>query len=509
MDSKKINETVIYLHRLEHENEGIQTIEQLESGYLQNQNWNKFIKPGSVTIDIGAHSGDTLIPLIIAGSNNLKCKTKILAFEPNKVVFDTCKKNVDSNLSDLVDIKLFPFAIIDEDDKDVVFSDHGNNMCNGGIIHDGMNDHLKNMLTNTPNRKSFICKGYTLNTICNTHLTEEEINNISFIKIDTEGYDREIVISSKDFLMKYKPVIFMEWFNFYGEEDSNKLFQIIEDINYIPFNPITLEVANVKNKIWDLLLIHKDDTENLKKCGMVNNKYGNLIVPPELVVNCGTARKILSLGNIWELETIEFVIKNCNNKSIISAGSYIGDFIVPFSKNTTGRVFTFECCNNNYNYCKANVMVNNLKNVILSDYGLSNKDDIKYLVDIGECSKLEENKSHNNREIKIVTIDSYLHDNKINDEISIIQLDIEGEENLALEGAKNTIFKNLPIIISELRLNDFTYKELMKNGYILSGVFIGYRDDKSRTCMNHIYYIPNKHNLRFPDTHIDDGSILD
>jgi len=64
--------------------------------------------------------------------------------------------------------------------------------------------------------------------------------------------------------MKYKPVVFMEWFNFYGEEDSNKLFQIIEDINYIPFNPITLEVANVKNKIWDLLLIHKDDMENLK-----------------------------------------------------------------------------------------------------------------------------------------------------------------------------------------------------------------------------------------------------
>jgi FkbM family methyltransferase len=265
MDSKKINETVIYLHRLEHENEAIQTIEQLESDYLKNQNWNKFIKPGSVTIDIGAHSGDTLIPLIIAGSNNLKCKTKILAFEPNKVVFDTCKKNVDSNLSDLVDIKLFPFAIIDEDDKDVEFSDHGNNMCNGGIIHDNMNDHLKNMLINTPNRKSFICKGYTLNTICNTHLTEEEIKNISFIKIDTEGYDREIVISSKDFLMKYKPVIFMEWFDFYGEEDSNKLFQIIEDINYIPFNPITLEVANVKNKIWDLLLIQKDDMDNLNK----------------------------------------------------------------------------------------------------------------------------------------------------------------------------------------------------------------------------------------------------
>jgi len=264
MESKKINENFIYYHSLIHEKEPQYRIEQLESNYLKTQNWNKFIKPGSVTIDIGAHSGDTLIPLILAGSDYFKVKTKIIAFEPNPTVFDTCKKNVDSNSSDLVEIKLFPFAIIDKDNKEMEFSDHGNNMCNGGIIHDNMSEHLKNMLTNTPNRKSFICKGYTLNTICNSHLNEEEIKNISFIKIDTEGYDREIVISSKDFLMKYKPVVFMEWFNFYGEEDSNKLFQIIEDINYIPFNPITLEVANVKNKIWDLLLIHKDDMENLK-----------------------------------------------------------------------------------------------------------------------------------------------------------------------------------------------------------------------------------------------------
>jgi len=201
--------------------------------------------------------------------------------------------------------------------------------------------------------------------------------------------------------------------------------------------------------------------------------------------------------------------KYCNNKSIISAGAYIGDFIVPLSKNTTGSVFTFECCYYNYNYCKANILINNLKNVILSDFALSNKNDINYLSDLGECSKLEDNKSENTLIIKTVTIDSYLYDNNIIDEISIIQLDIEGEENNAFEGAKNTIFKNLPIIISELRLNDFIYKELTKNGYILSGRFIGYRDDKGRKCMNHIYFIPNKHNLRFPDTHIDDGSILD
>ena len=48
----------------------------------------------------------------------------------------------------------------------------------------------------------------------------------------------------------------------------------------------------------------------------------------------------------------------------------------------------------------------------------------------------------------------------------------------------------------------------MEKEYTLSNNQIGYKDDKGCFCMNHIYYIPNKHNLIFPDQHIDDGSIL-
>lgn len=57
----------------------------------------------------------------------------------------------------------------------------------------------------------------------------------------------------------------MEWFDWYNHEDSIKLFDVIKDINYIPFNPITLEKADVNHKIWDLLIIHEEDIENFKK----------------------------------------------------------------------------------------------------------------------------------------------------------------------------------------------------------------------------------------------------
>ena len=39
----------------------------------------------------------------------------------------------------------------------------------------------------------------------------------------------------------------------------------------MPFNPVTLEIANINNKIWDLLIIHKEDIENLKKTQTIMN----------------------------------------------------------------------------------------------------------------------------------------------------------------------------------------------------------------------------------------------
>ena len=104
---------------------------------------------------------------------------------------------------------MLPYAITDVNNVSVMLHDHGNNMCNGGIIHDGLSEHVKNLLINTPNKKKTECIGRTLDSICNEYFTKDEIKNISFIKIDTEGYDREIIYSSKDFLNEYKPVIFI------------------------------------------------------------------------------------------------------------------------------------------------------------------------------------------------------------------------------------------------------------------------------------------------------------
>jgi FkbM family methyltransferase len=263
LDKTTINGHDVVLYTWDHENEAVKLIES-QINFARHNNWFTFIKPGSTTIDIGVHSGDTIIPLMVAGSQYFRQPTRILGIEPNPAVIPIASLNIGKNTSDMAKITMAEVAITDKDDVDVVFSDHGNGMCNGGIIHDNMSEELKNTLTGMIGQQ-ITCKGYTLETVCKQHLTSDEIEKISFIKIDTEGYDREIVQSSVAFLNRYKPCLYIEWFLHYGEEDSLKLFEVIEDANYIPFNPVTLDRATVENYIHDLLLIHKEDSESLSK----------------------------------------------------------------------------------------------------------------------------------------------------------------------------------------------------------------------------------------------------
>lgn len=70
---------------------------------------------------------------------------------------------------------------------------------------------------------------------------------------------------------------------------------------------------------------------------------------------------------------------------------------------------------------------------------------------------------------------------------------------IALDGSKQTIEKNLPIIISECPFYGDIYEIFLKNlGYKLSDKLIGHAyDDNSGGCFNHILYVPCKHTLKF------------
>ena len=145
---------------------------------------------------------------------------------------------------------------------------------------------------------------------------------------------------------------------------------------------------------------------------IINNKYGSLKLPKE---GSGLCWKVLNDGDIWEDDTIKFVINNSNNKDIVSAGSYIGDFLVPFSKNTSASILSFEPLPENIYFTMENIKLNKLNNVIFSSKALSNNNG-KILIKTKACGWCEDYKNSNEMLVNIIKL---ILDNSVDIQIEI------------------------------------------------------------------------------------------
>ncbi len=55
------------------------------------------------------------------------------------------------------------------------------------------------------------------------------LDKLSFIKIDTEGYDKEIIKSIAGLIIKYKPVVIAEVFTQLTREERYELYDVIAE----------------------------------------------------------------------------------------------------------------------------------------------------------------------------------------------------------------------------------------------------------------------------------------
>lgn len=241
--------TSCYWFEMDHDGEGSRSLLSIFDLYLNQYNWDKFITPGSTVVDIGGHSGDTAVPM------QFLARGTVLSIEPNPVVKPyldlTC--NMNGHLGKFVTAGE---AVTTEDMAAVEILDHRNALCNGGLIDPTWTLELQAQMRSMSGDKVTV-PGLTLEHLLSKYLTEEEINNISFIKTDTEGHDVSILESSADLIDRIKPVIFTEWFFMYTDVESQRLFDVIEKLGYLPFYPTTLEPAVITKHSEDLVLIHK------------------------------------------------------------------------------------------------------------------------------------------------------------------------------------------------------------------------------------------------------------
>lgn len=219
-------------------------------------NWVRTLRPGMVSIDIGGHSGDTAIPIALM-SYDAKSQTKptVVVVEPNPAVLPILQVNLALN-THMADFYVVEAAITDTDMPEIELADHGNAQCNGGVLKGGLSQPLTHKLSAAAG-VSYKVPGVSMATLFDK-IAAVTSDPVGFIKIDCEGYDKEILRPCRDLFAVNKPVLFVEWFDWFEPEDDQDLFRVIESIDYVAFCPLHLHRASVAERIGDLLCFHKD-----------------------------------------------------------------------------------------------------------------------------------------------------------------------------------------------------------------------------------------------------------
>jgi FkbM family methyltransferase len=221
---------------------------------LEKCKWPRFIKPGSVAIDIGAHSGDTTIPMGLFGfdkATGRKCK--VIAVEPNPALEPLLKACLALN-AHVADFVYRRVAVTPRDMEAIELSDHGNANCNGGVIGPYSSELSATLRERA--KVTYTAPGMTIDSL----LRAENIDpaDVTFIKTDCEGYDKEILRGAKDFLRAVRPALFIEWFDWFTPEDDADLFRVIDEIGYAPFRPGSLApLDRAAGRISDIFCLPK------------------------------------------------------------------------------------------------------------------------------------------------------------------------------------------------------------------------------------------------------------
>jgi len=220
-----------------------------------------------------------------------------------------------------------------------------------------------------------------------------------------------------------------------------------------------------------------DITKNL----IGKNEYGLYSIPKEVEYTYN-AQFILD-GGVHEDTTIDYIKSIGGN--IIHAGSGFGDFL-PALKNCD-KVFTFEPNQLMYKSSLETISLNELKNVEIFPYAIGNYDGVGTLKHIDE-NGLEmgprSEMSTDGIEVKMVKLDSIIPKDF---KISLIHLDLEGYEFEAINGSKEIIERDKPIIVLEIDTRAVDYNNFMISlGYVTHKQLI-FNSNERMVFVNTVY----------------------
>jgi FkbM family methyltransferase len=154
---------------------------------------------------------------LAAGKNGV-----VLALEPNKYVYKILEKNASLN-REHTNIVPVCFAATSED-GDFVFNYSDASFNNGGFlseIHVKKHHHNYTLTVSGKNLQNYLFKNFA-----------NELERLELIKVDAEGYDKEILKTISEILNRYKPNLMVECYKRLDQNERFELFDIIDSHGY-------------------------------------------------------------------------------------------------------------------------------------------------------------------------------------------------------------------------------------------------------------------------------------
>ncbi|HET8540672.1 MAG TPA: FkbM family methyltransferase [Anaeromyxobacter sp.] len=180
--------------------------------------YREFLRPGDVALDIGAHSGDTTVPMALAVGPT----GAVLAFEPNGYVFPVLERNAALNAGK-TRILPYPYAVAPRDGRMTFeYSDAG--FCNGGF-HEGMSRwrhaHAFRLEVECVALEPFLAGRHP-----------DLVDRIRYVKVDAEGFDRSVLESMRGLLSRLRPYVECEFFKRLDAEQRLAQLRTLTSLGY-------------------------------------------------------------------------------------------------------------------------------------------------------------------------------------------------------------------------------------------------------------------------------------
>lgn len=191
--------------------------------------YREIVKEGDFCLDIGAHAGDSTIPLALAVGKT-GC---VLALEPNPYVYHVLEKNARVNRS-LLNIKTMMAAASDHDGfLECEYSDAG--FCNGG-----RHENISLWRHGNAYKLTVFCVNLERELLDNFH---DLLPHLTFIKVDTEGYDLYVLRTMTYILRSYRPIVKAE---VYKQTDRTYRLEMLDFFVERDYSVFRLEEEPVK-----------------------------------------------------------------------------------------------------------------------------------------------------------------------------------------------------------------------------------------------------------------------